>query len=100
MSSVGADDLAILGMQSARHNRTAATRKTNGHHHRLSRPRRAVVHRSISEVHAREFRDHGLKFENCLQRTLRKLSLVRRIGSQELAALHERIDDYGTVMSI
>ena len=44
--------------------------------------------------------DLGLELEQVLQRALRDLGLVRRVGGQELAALDHVVDGRGHVMAI
>src|SRR6266481_5884313 len=87
-------------MQVPRDHRRMLPGDADRHHHGLGGARRTVVHRGIRQVHAGEFRDHRLELEDGLQRALRKLRLVRRIRSQEFAALHERVNDYWAVMEV
>jgi hypothetical protein len=97
---VGIEHLAIFGMQVARDHRRMLPGDADRHHHGLGRAGRAVIHRGIRQVHAGEFRDHRLELEDGLQRALRKLGLVGRVGGQEFAALHQRVDDHGPVMEV
>src|ERR1700678_3066413 len=61
---------------------------------------RTVVHGGVGQIHPGEFGDHGLELEDRLQRALRKFGLVRCVGGEEFSALHQRVDDYGTVMEV
>ncbi len=100
MRRVGAEHFAILGMHVARDRRRTPPGDANRHHHRLGRTRRAIIHRGIRQVHAGEFRNHRLELEDGLQRALRKLRLIRRVGGQKFAALHQRIDHHRPVMEV
>ena len=55
--------------------------------------RRPVVARRVRDVHAGQLADRGLVLEDRLQHALAHLRLVRRVGGQELAALHHGVDD-------
>ncbi len=61
---------------------------------------RAVVHGGVGDLHAGEVRDLGLELEQVLQRALRNLRLVGRVGGQELRALDQVIDGRRDVMAI
>ncbi len=79
---------------------SVASGDADGHHHRFGSAGRAVVHGSVGDIHAGQLADHGLEFEDGLQRSLRDLRLVRRVGGEELAALDQRINDDRAVMAI
>ena len=85
-------------MQAARNHRRMPSGDADRHHYGFRRTRRAVVHRGIRQVHAGEFRDHGLELEDRLQRPLRKLGLIRRVGGQKFAALHQCVNHNRAVM--
>ena len=53
---------------------------------------RAIVHRRVGNVGAKQPRNLRLEFEQHLQRALRDFGLVRRVGGEELAALDQMID--------
>ena len=62
------------------------------HQHRLGGRGRAVIHRGVGDLHAGQHRDLGLELEQIMQRALRDLGLVRRVGGEELRALDQVID--------
>ena len=66
----------------------------------FGRARGAVVHAGVGDVHAGQLGNHGLELEDGLQRALRDLRLVGRVAGEELAALHQRIDDHRAVVAI
>ena len=72
----------------------------HSHQHRFRRARGAVVHAGVGHVHAGQFRNHGLEFEDRLQRSLRDLRLIRRITRQEFAALDQRVNDHRAIVAI
>ena len=61
---------------------------------------RAVVARRVRDVHAGQLADRGLVLEDRLEHALAHLGLVRRVRGQELAALHDRVDDRGDVVVV
>ena len=71
-----------------------------GHHQRFGRAGRAVVHGGVGHVHAGQLADHRLEFEDGLQRALRDLRLVGRVGGEELAARNQRVDDHRAVVRV
>ena len=84
----GLDRRAVMRMQISRQHRLAALGDPVRHQHRLGRRRRAVVHRGIRHFHAGQHGDLSLELEQRLQRALRDLGLVWRIGRQELGTLN------------
>ncbi len=100
MLGVGGDDLAVLGMDRGGDHRLTAAGDTGGHHQRLGRAGRAVVHGGVGHVHAGQLADHGLELEDRLQRTLGDLRLVRGVGGEEFSAGDERIDDDRAVVRV
>ena len=97
---VSANDLAIFRMHAARDQSAGASGEAHGHHHGFGRAGRAVVHRGVRDFHAGQFADHRLEFEDGLQRALRDLRLVGRVGGEELAARDQRVDDDRTVVVV
>jgi hypothetical protein len=81
-----------MRVQPAREDRLAALGHAPRHHDRFPARGRAVVHRRIRHVAAEQPRDLRLELEHHLQRALRDLGLVRRVGGEELAALDQMID--------
>ena len=79
-------------MEAGREQSLAALGDAPRHHDRFPTRRRAVVHRRIGDVGAQQPRDLALEFEQHLQRALRDLGLVGRVGGQELAALDQMVD--------
>ena len=70
------------------------------HHGCLCRGSRAVVHRSVGNVHARQLCNHRLIFEDVVERTLRYLSLVGSIRCQELRALNQVLHNAGSIVIV
>ena len=64
-------------------------RDAHRHHDRFRGRRGAVIHRGVRHIHAGQQRHLGLELEEILQRALRHLRLVRRVGGQKLAALDQ-----------
>ena len=60
------------------------------HQARLRERRRAVIQRSVRDLHAGQVRHHRLVFVEQLQRALARLGLIRRIRAVEFAARHDR----------
>ena len=89
-----------MRMKIAGEQRLMPARHAIGHHHRFGSGGRAVIHRGIRHLHIGDERDLRLEFEEGLQRALRDLRLIRRVGSQELAALHEVVDRCRHMMAI
>ncbi len=58
----------------------------------LGERRGAVVHARVGDGQARQAADERLPLVDGLQRALRDLGLVRRVGGQELAARDQRVD--------
>jgi len=100
MLVIGRHHLAILGMDGRCDHGLTAAGDAHRHTHGLGRAGRPVVHAGVGHVHAGQLGDHGLELENCLQRSLGDLGLVRRIAGEKLAALHQGIDDHRAVMAI
>ncbi len=70
------------------------------HHHRFGRGTAAVVHGGVRHLHAGDERHLGLKLEEILQRALRHLGLIGRVGGEELAALDEMVDARRDVVAV
>ncbi len=92
--------VAVVRMQVTGEDRLPSPRDAVRHHHRLGAGGGAVVHRGVGHIHARKQRDLRLELEQHLQRALRHLGLVGRVGGQELAALDQVIDRSRHVMAI
>ncbi len=97
---VGGDDLAILGVNAAGEDGGVAPGDAHGHHDGFGGAGRAVIHGGVGDLHAGEFADHGLEFEDGLQGALRDLRLIGRVGGEPLAARDERIDDERAVVIV
>ncbi len=67
---------------------------------RVGRDREAVVAGRVRHVHAGQLADRRLVLEDRLQDPLAHLRLVRRVRRQELAALHDHVDDGGHVVVV
>ena len=61
---------------------------------------RAVVHGGVGDLHAGQVRDLRLELEQVLQRALRDLRLIGRVGGQELGALDQVIDARRDVVAV
>ena len=97
---VGGDDLAILGVDAAGEDGGAASGDAHGHHDGFGGAGGAVIHGGVGDLHAGKLADHGLEFEDGLQRALRDLRLIGSVGGEPLAARDERIDDQRAVVMI
>ena len=95
-----AHDGAILRMQAAGEHRLPPPGQAVGHQHGLGGRGRAVIHGGVGDLHAGQVRDLGLELEQVLQRALRNLGLVGRVGGEELGALDQVIDARRHVMAI
>ncbi len=95
MLRIGAHHFAVFGMDGAGDDHAVAAGDAHGHHGGLGAGGGAVVHRRVGDVHAGELADHGLELEDGLQRALRDFRLVGRVGGEELAALHDGVDEHG-----
>ena len=93
-------DAAIMRVKAARQHRLAPLGDAPRHRDRFPAGGRAVVHRGIGDIGAEQPRDLGLELEQHLQRALRDLGLVGRVGGQELAALDQMIDAGGNMVAI
>ena len=69
-----------------------AARDAQRHHHRLVHGRAAVVERGVGDLHVGQPADGGLVLVDRLERALRELGLVRRVGGVELAPRDDRVD--------
>jgi hypothetical protein len=92
--------LAILGVQRPRHDHAASPREPLRHQHGFRGGGRAGPHGSVRNLHPRELAHQRLKFKYCLQRALANLGLIRRVRSQELAALDQGICDHRAQMVV
>ena len=90
----------IMRMQARREDCLAALGNPARHGDRFPAGGRAVVHRGIGDIDAEQARDLGLEFEQCLQRALRDLRLIGRVGGEKLAALDDMIDARGHMMAV
>ena len=91
---------AILRMHRSCNHRLVPPGHAHGHQHRFRRARGTVVHAGVGHIHAGQFGNHGLEFEDGLQRSLRDLRLIRRIAGQKFAALHQRVNDHRAIVAI
>ncbi len=98
--AMGLDHFTVMRMEPARQHGAAAARDAVRHHHRFAGGGRPVVHRGVGDIHAGQQRHLGLELEQILQRALRHLRLVRRVGSEEFAALDQVVDRGWDVVTI
>ena len=94
------DGLAIVRMQVARENCLAPLGDPVRHQHSFRRRCRAVVHGGVGHLHGRQHRHLRLELEQVLQRALRDLGLVGRVGGQEFRALDQVIHRRRHVMLV
>ena len=92
--------LAVVRVQAAGEHRLPPPRHAVRHQHRLGGGGRAVVHGGVGDLHAGEVRDLRLELEEILQRALRDLRLVGRVGGQELRALDDVVDRRRHMMAV
>ncbi len=71
-----------------------------GHHDRLCRRRGAVIDGGVAHVHAGQFADHGLVFEDGLQHALADFRLIGRIGGDKFLLGGDRRHNGGDVVVI
>ena len=100
MRRVGRQHFAIFGMQAARHDHRPPAGQADGHHHAFGRRRRTVIHGGVRDFHAGQLADHRLKFEDRLQRALRNLRLIGRVGGEKFAARNQRINNDRAVVKV
>ena len=100
MLRVGGKHFAIFGMDGARDKHAIPAGQAHGHHGCFWNRGGTVVHRRIGDFHAGELADHGLKFKDGGEGTLRNFGLIRRVGRQELSAGHHCVHQDGPVMMI
>ncbi len=92
--------LGIMGMQAAGENGLGAPRQALRHQHRFGGGGRAVIERGIRHLHAGQQRHLGLEFEQHLQRALRDLRLIGRVGGEKFRTLDQVIDRAGHMMLV
>lgn len=80
--------------------RAAAATDGDRHEDGLGHCRSAVVEAGVGHVHAGELGHQGLVLEDGLERTLRRLGLVGRVGGEELATRGEGVDGRGHEMVV
>ena len=97
---VGVQNLPVFGMHGARDQHVMAAGEPLGHQHGFGERRRAVVHGGVGDFLAGELAHQSLKLENRGERALREFRLVRRVGSEEFAALDQRIGHHRAQMLV
>src|SRR4051794_6572353 len=90
---VGLHDLSHLRFRRLRDDDLRPARRVLRDVTRVGGDGGAVVAGGVRDVHSRELADRGLVLEDRLQYALAHLGLVRRVRSEELAALQHRVDD-------
>ena len=91
---------AVLRMHRTSHRAAQPSGHAAGHQHCFRTTGRPVIHAGVRDLHARQLADHRLELKRSLQRALRDLRLVRRVTRQELATLHQRVDDHRPVVPV
>ena len=100
IARVGLQHLAIFRMQRPRHYDAMPPGQPLGHEHGLGGRRRAVPHGRVGDFHPGELAHQRLKLEDRLQRALADFRLIWRVGSEEFAALDQRIRDHRAQMVV
>src|SRR5207237_8628413 len=60
----------------------------------------AVIKGGVRNLHSCQLRDVGLKLEDCLQRALGDLRLIRSVGGIELGSRYQCVDDDWNVVAV
>ena len=100
MLGVGGHDFAILGVDTGRDDGVVTAGDAHGHADGFGRSGGTVIHAGVGHVHAGELGNHGLELEDGLERALGDFSLIGRVAGEELAALHQGVDNHRAVMAI
>ncbi len=82
-----------VGMNGPGHEHARPLIDRAGHQHRLGHGAGLLVQRGVGHVHAGKLAEQGLIFEKHLERTLRRLCLVRRVGGAELRLVGQLFHD-------
>ncbi len=88
-----AHHLAHLRVQRLGDHDPGAARRLPGDVARVGGDRHPVVAGCVGDVHPGQLADRGLVLEDGLERSLAHLRLVGRVGREQLAALHDGVDD-------
>ena len=99
-AEVGAERLAVMGMDAAAHQNPLSPRGPAAHQSRLGRGGRTVVVRGRDHVQAGQFGHKGLVFVDRLECALADLRLVGRVGGIELAPQKKLVDDRRHEMTV
>ena len=83
MMRVGSEDFAVFGMQAVCDYGGATAGEAHGHHDSFGGGSGTIIHGRVGHFHAGHFANHGLKFEDGLQRALRNFRLIGRVGGEE-----------------
>ena len=92
--AVRLEDAPVVGVDAGRDRDARATREPARHEGRLGRGGGAVVVRGGRHLHPGQLADERLELVDALQRALRDLRLVRRVGGRELGA-PDHLADHG-----
>ena len=85
VAGVGAERREHIGQQQRRsYHRVTLAGAGHAHTHSLGRSGRAVIHRGVGDVQARQGANHRLPLKYVAESTLRNLALVGSISCQEL----------------
>jgi len=76
-------------VQSAGNQYPRASRDAFRHQHSFRRRRRAIPHRSVRDLLARQLAHEGLKLKDRLERALRDFRLIWRVRGQKFTALDD-----------
>ena len=87
-------------MHGARDQHAVAAGEALGHQDGFGERGGAVVHRGVGDFLAGELAHQRLKFEDGRERALGDFGLIGSVGSEEFAALDERVGDDRTKMLV
>ena len=90
----------IMRVETRRQHRLFALGNTPCHADRLPARSRAVVHRSIGHIAAKQSRHLRLELKQHLKRALRNFGLIGRVSGQKLAALDQVVHRRRNMMLI
>jgi hypothetical protein len=82
------------------HPRPAGLADATGKRRGLAKRRRGVVQRAVGHRQSREFDNHRLVLEQCLQKALRDFGLVLGVGGQKLLSVGQVINQRGDVVVV
>ena len=94
-AAVGADYLPVGRRHRVHYRHPAAPGDPAGHQRALGQAGGPVIHPGVGDFHPEQIGDQRLKLVDDLQRALAGLGLIGRVGRQEFAPRHQRLDHGG-----